>query len=215
MSKTIQCPKCKQVQHFEADKLDEQGRFACQKCRVKIHVKRKAVSSSMMKAADEVGEEQGEAAQLVEFEKHMREEGEMDLTPMVDVTFLLLIFFMVTATFSMQKSLDLPAADPNESAEQSRTVVEIENDDDNIIIRVDEDNTIWVNDAEAPTDQEIIAKLREAKEVPAGMSGIGPSKLMIFYHPESRVETTVRAHDAGTAVGMEGIVWRQLSEENW
>ena len=34
------------------------------------------------------------------------EESEMDITPMVDVTFLLLIFFMITASFAMQKSLE-------------------------------------------------------------------------------------------------------------
>ena len=33
---------------------------------------------------------------------------ELDMTPMVDVTFLLLIFFMVTASFSLQKSLPVP-----------------------------------------------------------------------------------------------------------
>jgi hypothetical protein len=34
---------------------------------------------------------------------------DMDMTPMVDVTFLLLIFFMVTASFSVQKSIQRPA----------------------------------------------------------------------------------------------------------
>ena len=38
-----------------------------------------------------------------------REEEEMDMTPMVDVTFLLLIFFMVTAAFSLQKSIKMPS----------------------------------------------------------------------------------------------------------
>ena len=154
-----------------------------------------------------------EAPEEVVFAKNFRDTGEMDLTPMVDMTFLLLIFFMVTASFSMQKSLDLPAADPSQSSEQTRTVTEVENDDDNIIVRVDGDNTIWVNDAEAPSNQELIAKLREARTGPPGTTGRGPSKLLIFYHPESRVEMTVRAHDAGTAVGMEGIEWRQLSED--
>ena len=37
-----------------------------------------------------------------------RPEEEMDMTPMVDVTFLLLIFFMVTAAFSLQKSIEMP-----------------------------------------------------------------------------------------------------------
>ena len=37
-----------------------------------------------------------------------RAPAEMDMTPMVDVTFLLLIFFMVTAAFAMQKSFHVP-----------------------------------------------------------------------------------------------------------
>lgn len=33
---------------------------------------------------------------------------ELDLTPMVDVTFLLLIFFMITASFALQSTLGMP-----------------------------------------------------------------------------------------------------------
>jgi len=35
-------------------------------------------------------------------------EAEMDMTPMIDVTFQLIIFFMITATFVVQKTLDMP-----------------------------------------------------------------------------------------------------------
>jgi biopolymer transport protein ExbD len=37
-------------------------------------------------------------------------EGELDITPMIDCTFLLLIFFMVTSTMQSTADLDLPAA---------------------------------------------------------------------------------------------------------
>ncbi len=40
--------------------------------------------------------------------RRKRDEDEIDMTPMVDVTFLLLIFFMVTAAFSLQKSIEMP-----------------------------------------------------------------------------------------------------------
>ena len=37
--------------------------------------------------------------------------GDLDITPMIDVTFLLLIFFMVSSTMQSAPSLDLPPAE--------------------------------------------------------------------------------------------------------
>jgi biopolymer transport protein ExbD len=42
--------------------------------------------------------------------KRPMEEGEMDITPMIDCTFLLLIFFLVTSRMKAQTPLDLPKA---------------------------------------------------------------------------------------------------------
>jgi biopolymer transport protein ExbD len=38
-------------------------------------------------------------------------EGELDITPMIDVTFLLLIFFMVSSTMQGKPDLDVPPAE--------------------------------------------------------------------------------------------------------
>lgn len=37
-------------------------------------------------------------------------EGDLDITPMIDVTFLLLIFFMVTSTMQSEVDVDVPVA---------------------------------------------------------------------------------------------------------
>ncbi len=47
-------------------------------------------------------------------------EDELDMTPMVDVTFLLLIFFMVTASFTLQKSIKQPPAQSECAKHQRR-----------------------------------------------------------------------------------------------
>lgn len=39
-----------------------------------------------------------------------REEAEMDITPMIDITFLLLIFFLVCSTPDQKSSIELPSA---------------------------------------------------------------------------------------------------------
>ena len=51
-------------------------------------------------------------------------DAELDMTPMGDVTFLLLIFFMVTAAFTMQKSFQLPA--PNEDVPSTQVQEDLE-----------------------------------------------------------------------------------------
>ena len=49
------------------------------------------------------------------------DEDPLDLTSMVDVTFLLLIFFMLTASFTVQKTFEVPNSDPDQEAAQPYT----------------------------------------------------------------------------------------------
>ena len=44
-----------------------------------------------------------------------KEEGEIDLTPMLDVVFIMLIFFIVTATFVKEMGLDVNTPDKNQN----------------------------------------------------------------------------------------------------
>jgi biopolymer transport protein ExbD len=84
--------------------------------------------------------------------------GEMDLTPMVDVTFLLLIFFMVTASFSLQKSFEIPSPDPDqEGATQSIQTPE-DLQENSIIVRIDENDAITI-DFEPVIDPENLSEL--------------------------------------------------------
>ncbi len=135
-----------------------------------------------------------------------REETEMDMTPMVDVTFLLLIFFMVTAAFSLQKKLDVPTPKPDEP---SSNPIQLDQEDDpsTVTVIVDEFNTYQVItvdwEAEAPSEQELLIKLREARG--GNRSGKQPSKLLIKAHGDALHERVVFAMDSGTEVGMDEV----------
>ncbi len=146
--------------------------------------------------------------------KREPDEG-MDMTPMVDITFLLLIFFMVTAAFALQKSIEIPPPDQEESAAQARTIEEIEEDDDCVIIRVDSDNTIWVDDSEAPSVQELLVKLRQAREGPPGSGSKGPSSALVLADGDARHETVVTALDAANAVSMENVRLATIDEDDF
>ena len=50
-------------------------------------------------------------------------EAELDITPMIDVTFLLLIFFMVTSTMQASADLEIPAAKHGVGLETDKTTV--------------------------------------------------------------------------------------------
>ncbi len=154
-----------------------------------------------------------EAGPAVEFAAVTTEDEGMDLTPMVDVVFLLLIFFMVTASYSMQKSLEMPPPDQQEKAAEARTIEEIEADDDYIIVRISKDNTIWVNEAEAPSEPELLLKLREARAGTPGSSSPGPTSMLVMADREADHGTVVMALDAGNAVGMENVRYACVDED--
>ncbi len=69
--------------------------------------------------------------------KNEGEEEEIDLTPMLDVVFIMLIFFIVTATFVKEIGLDVNSPDKNQNikdADKKSIVVRITNRD-RIMIR--------------------------------------------------------------------------------
>jgi biopolymer transport protein ExbD len=57
--------------------------------------------------------------------KRKLEEAEMDITPMIDITFLLLIFFLVAAKMDSQRAVGLPEAKAGSAvlAEKAVTVI--------------------------------------------------------------------------------------------
>jgi len=103
------------------------------------------------------------------------EEAKIDLTPMLDVVFIMLIFFIVTATFVKELAIDV-----NKPPDQEITNVESESI--TIVIRATDEIAIngLTVDKRAVTAQIIRAKAEKPK-----------SNVAVLAHSKSRVDTLV------------------------
>lgn len=137
--------------------------------------------------------------------KRVPQESDMDMTPMVDCVFQLLIFFMLTASFAVQKSLLIPKPTVDEGTSTQ------EPKDENLealTVRIDPQGHFFISggsledESEASARVELIMKLKQARAV---ASGPIPNKLMVLAHGDALHERVVEAIDAANDVGLEEI----------
>lgn len=125
------------------------------------------------------------------------EESGLDMTPMVDVTFLLLIFFMVTASFSTQKSLETAPPEPDEDgAAQSLTMEDLE--EESVVVDIDEEDNIRVDDTP-------VSGLAALRDVLTAKIAEGKTEMLIEAHENSRHGTVVQVTDVGLDANMQRI----------
>lgn len=137
-------------------------------------------------------------------------EDELDMTPMVDVTFLLLIFFMVTASFTIQKSLEQPHAKTD--APSTNVTPEEDTPPDYVQVIIDQTNTYYVttrdvDEEECPSDSEMRARVKDGFEIP------NVERLIIVAHLESLHSSVVTVWDAGVVNGANQIEIQTTDED--
>lgn len=206
MSIRFRCPKCQEILNVRAEQAGRQ--VGCPKCSqiLRVPTPRKSKTHDAPRSTDDALESETRPHTPFQFITHGADD-ELDMTPMVDVTFLLLIFFMITAAFALQKSIEVPPTDDQEAA-QAQTVEDFE--EDSIIIRVDSDNTYWIQSPAWTEEKEAISKhdmlndLREARKTGVG-GDAGPAKLLVLASGDAVHHRVVSALDAGSAVGMEEV----------
>lgn len=121
---------------------------------------------------------------------------EMDLTPMVDVTFLLLIFFMITASFNLQKKIDMP---PAKSDEMSSVPVPQEEADQAIEAEIDAENQIYIDGTLGESFDQILSLLETSR------SDSDSTELKLLIDPDSTHEKRILVADAATQAGFTKI----------
>lgn len=119
------------------------------------------------------------------------EEAEINITPMLDIVFIMLIFFIVTTSFVREKGLDLSR--PQQSEEQVQ-----EEEQGPIVAKINSNSQITINDRLVDA-QAIRANLeRERAQKPN-------SPLIIAAHPDAETNALVQVLDAANVIGIDNI----------
>ncbi|MFO7764462.1 MAG: biopolymer transporter ExbD [Wenzhouxiangellaceae bacterium] len=91
------------------------------------------------------------------------DDSDVNVTPLLDIVFIMLIFFIVTATFIKEPGVDVTRPEA-QTAEDQRLV--------SILVAIDSENTIWINREEVSVDGVRAAVERLRRENPRGSAVI-------------------------------------------
>ena len=120
---------------------------------------------------------------------HEEESEEINLTPMLDVVFIMLIFFIVTATFIKEAGIQIERPDTSTADTQ---------DDASILIAISSNDEIWIDrkEREPQAIRGIIERLHA--ENPKG-------SIVIQADEESTNEKLVLVLEAAKAAGVSNV----------
>lgn len=209
--KPVQLPSIEQVNEARAERERTRREMLEQEERLnRFLAKPTAVALAVAVDEDEDefdAEEKALAATSTKFVRPKPPSGEdMDMTPMVDVTFLLLIFFMITASFSVQKAIQRPAQLKDDAS--TKPIEQPEDPQDTVTVQVDEFNAYNIlmadgSDRAAGSKQDLIVALSDAHE--GGGSGSQPTKLVVQAHENCIHGAVIAALDAGREAKFESF----------
>ena len=90
------------------------------------------------------------------------DEADINITPLLDIVFIMLIFFIVTSTFVKEPGAEI-IRPPAETAKDTSP---------GILVAIDANNTIWINKQEVEVDGVRVAVERLRAENPKGSAVI-------------------------------------------
>jgi len=114
------------------------------------------------------------------------EEGEIDITPMLDVVFIMLIFFIVTASFVKETGIEVNRPEASTSQAKPRA---------NILIAINDMGEIWIDKRRVDESQVRANIERMHAENPQGT-------VVIQADQEAKTRLLVAVMDAARAAGV-------------
>ena len=120
---------------------------------------------------------------------HKGDEVEINITPMLDVVFIMLIFFIVTTSFIKETGIDVnrPTADTAEKKERG-----------NILIAINANGDIWMNKRKIDIRSVRANVERTHAENPEG-------SVVITADKESKTDTLIQVMDQARLAGVQNV----------
>lgn len=118
------------------------------------------------------------------------DEAKVDLTPMLDVVFILLIFFIVTAVFLQEEAINLEPPPPSNDTPTEPVPV--------ILILVDDENRVFVNNRPSLVESVRANIERLRAETPN-------SSVIIQAHPDAKNDTIIRIRDQAASANIDKV----------
>jgi biopolymer transport protein ExbD len=119
----------------------------------------------------------------------VEEEADIDITPMLDVVFIMLIFFIVTATFVKEAGIDVNRPDAATAVQKEKA---------NILIAIGPNNDIWI-------DKRMI-DIRSVRPNIERLHAENPQgSVVIQADKESKTNTLIQVMDAARSAGVYNV----------
>lgn len=123
------------------------------------------------------------------FQPEPEEESAIDITPLLDVVFIMLIFFIVTATFVKEAGIDVTRPD---------AATAVKKESANILIAIGPNNDVWIDRRQIDIRSVRPNIERLHAENPQGSVVIQADK-------ESKTDTLIQVMDASRQAGVYNI----------
>ena len=134
---------------------------------------------------------------------------ELDLAPMVDVAFQLVLFFMVTATTVLYKTLEIPKPSPEQAptaVAQGRSLSDLQ--DDNILVEIDASGAMKIDREPVPANMDVVVeRLRSLREK------TGRKAMLLSADYATLHRQTVLAIDAANEIGLSIVIARPTAPQ--
>lgn len=124
---------------------------------------------------------------------HKEESVEVNLTPLIDVVFLLLIFFMVSTTFDRHARLKVSLPESSATASQTQ--------DSPVVLSIDEKGNYYLNDRQV-VNQSLDTLKQAMRKTIGDEEAVKNASLVLRADANTPHQYVVRAMDAASQIGL-------------